>query len=48
MSMWIVLEKFMLKKENDSKVDKPMKLPVLVMWTNKKKRKEYHFFEKDF
>ena len=36
----MVLKKFMSKKENDYKVDKLIKLSVLVIWTNKKKTEE--------
>ena len=41
----IVLEKFMSKKGNDSKVDKYMELLVLIMWTNKKERMDYYIIK---
>ena len=44
MSMMIVFEKFMSKKENDFRVDKLIKLPILVMWINKKKQRKYIMF----
>lgn len=38
MSKRIILEKLMSKKGNDSKVDNLIKLPILVLWINKKEQ----------